>query len=67
MHIVKITISKGASSRMSRRTFSITSLTLKLGILVDQPVPIPDAPLISDIGKIGQYLQNNKVSHTTLL
>lgn len=49
------TIGNGSSPSIRRRILFTTSLISKLGILQDQPVPIPSAPFISTIGMIGIY------------
>jgi len=46
----------GDSPAMSLLTLFSSARTSKLGIEEDQPVPIPDAPFTSVIGKIGAYL-----------
>lgn len=50
-----VTIGKGSSPSIRRRILFTVSLISKLGILQDQPVPIPSAPFISTIGIIGMY------------
>lgn len=49
------TIGSGSSPSIKRRILFTTSLMSKLGILQDQPVPIPSAPFISTIGMMGIY------------
>lgn len=49
------TIGSGSSPSIKRRILFTTSLMSKLGILQDQPVPIPSAPFISTMGMMGIY------------
>ena len=46
---------------------STSSLGLKQGMFVDQPVPMPSAPLTKTSGIIGKYLEKYKNSYELIL
>ena len=58
-------ISSKSPPSMSLRMFATISAGLKLGILVDHPVPIPSAPFTKSIGITGKYHSGSTVSSSS--
>ena len=50
-------MSSGSSPSSMRRRLATMSRGLKLGMEVDQPVPMPSAPFTSTVGSTGMYLR----------